>query len=455
MAESGIDLSFDDPIPAKMSITTGSGGIRVIGIKSPSPNTMSTSMPPQRNSLKQSRLRSSQRLQLMKMQAETEAKRAAATQQSIPSTGSASSLPSTTHHSFLGSYRSPSGSLIINSHSSGSMLANMHDYAAPSFYNPNNPMDEEDLLSDISGVIEDEFSSCGSFNIPSLANSCIAEITMERREGLAVDDESQTSSSCPLIPLHSATAIQPYRGGRKKEAPPPFQSEESKMMWLKEREKKDQHNTIEKKRRSKINDYIHELATLLPENYDIDLQNKKGNILEASVDYIRKLQTDEKRLHQMKKQQEELEKQNRRLHLQIQLFQSMNMPPQMQQPPQQPQIQPQPPPQPAATPPEVLMPPPATHLQADHLSPHHQLHHHQLVSDTQFQATDDNLFLSLEPHTFSDEVHSLDFLPVDLFSGELGLDNLDPIFAGLHVVAPKSAGDHQIPLVVEEYMDMQ
>ena len=50
-----------------------------------------------------------------------------------------------------------------------------------------------------------------------------------------------------------------------------------------------------------------------------DLQNKKGNILEASVDYIRKLQTDEKRLHQMKKQQEELEKQNRRLHLQIQV----------------------------------------------------------------------------------------------------------------------------------------
>lgn len=26
---------------------------------------------------------------------------------------------------------------------------------------------------------------------------------------------------------------------------------------------------VEKKRRSKINDYIHELATLLPENYDM------------------------------------------------------------------------------------------------------------------------------------------------------------------------------------------
>lgn len=450
MAESGIDLSFDDPIPAKMSITTGSGGIRVIGIKSPSPNTMSTSIPPQRNSLKQSRLRSSQRLQLMKMQAETEAKRAATTTQSIPSTGSASSLPLTTNHTFLGSFQSPSGSLLINSHSSGSMIANMHDYAAPSFYNPNSVMDEDDFFSDISGVIEDELSSCGSLNIPSLANSCIAEITMERREGPAADDESQTSSSCPLIALHPSTAIQPYRGGRKKEAPPPFKSEESKIMWLKEREKKDQHNTIEKKRRSKINDYIHELATLLPENYDIDLQNKKGNILEASVDYIRKLQTDEKRLHQMKKQQEELEKQNRRLHLQIQLFQ-VNMVPQMEQPPQ-PQMQQQPPQQPATTPSQVLMPP-ATHMQADHLSPHHHLSHHQLTDDTQFQAPE-NLFLPIDTPVFSDDGHSLDFLPVDLFSAELGLDNLDPIFAGLHV-APKLVGDHQIPLVVEEYMDLQ
>ena len=35
-------------------------------------------------------------------------------------------------------------------------------------------MDEEELLSDISGVIDDDISSCGSFNLPSLANSCIA-----------------------------------------------------------------------------------------------------------------------------------------------------------------------------------------------------------------------------------------------------------------------------------------
>lgn len=53
--------------------------------------------------------------------------------------------------------------------------------------------------------------------------------------------------------------------------------------------------------------------------YFRDLQNKKGNILEASVDYIRKLQGEEKRMSQMKKQQDELERQNRKLQLQIQV----------------------------------------------------------------------------------------------------------------------------------------
>lgn len=57
------------------------------------------------------------------------------------------------------------------------------------------------------------------------------------------EDKGQTSSSCPLIPLRPAEQVLPYRGGRKKEPPPVFMSEESKLQWLKEREKKDQHNT--------------------------------------------------------------------------------------------------------------------------------------------------------------------------------------------------------------------
>uniref|UniRef100_A0A8C4QPB4 BHLH domain-containing protein n=1 Tax=Eptatretus burgeri TaxID=7764 RepID=A0A8C4QPB4_EPTBU len=55
---------------------------------------------------------------------------------------------------------------------------------------------------------------------------------------------------------------------------------------VKERQKKDNHNLIERRRRFNINDRIKELGTLIPKSSDPDMRWNKGTILKASVDYI-------------------------------------------------------------------------------------------------------------------------------------------------------------------------
>jgi hypothetical protein len=61
-----------------------------------------------------------------------------------------------------------------------------------------------------------------------------------------------------------------------------------------DRYKKESHNIIERRRRSTINDKINEIGSLLPALKDF--RNNKGTILKASVDYIRQLQVEQRRL---------------------------------------------------------------------------------------------------------------------------------------------------------------
>merc|ERR1712066_721735 len=78
-------------------------------------------------------------------------------------------------------------------------------------------------------------------------------------------------------------------------------TEEDLKALQKDRQKKDNHNLIERRRRYNINDRIKELGTLLPkendEYFDLvrDVRQNKGSILKASVDYIRKLKVDQAR----------------------------------------------------------------------------------------------------------------------------------------------------------------
>uniref|UniRef100_A0AAQ6A3S7 BHLH domain-containing protein n=1 Tax=Amphiprion ocellaris TaxID=80972 RepID=A0AAQ6A3S7_AMPOC len=86
----------------------------------------------------------------------------------------------------------------------------------------------------------------------------------------------------------------------------------------KERQKKDNHNLIERRRRFNINDRIKELGTLIPKSNDPDMRWNKGTILKASVDYIRKLQREQQRAKELESRQKKLEHANRHLMLRIQ-----------------------------------------------------------------------------------------------------------------------------------------
>ncbi|KAK8768994.1 hypothetical protein V5799_014541, partial [Amblyomma americanum] len=92
----------------------------------------------------------------------------------------------------------------------------------------------------------------------------------------------------------------------------------------KDRQKKDNHNMIERRRRFNINDRIKELGTLLPRtndrHYELvrDIRQNKGTILKATVDYVRTLKKENDRIPMVEEKQRTLEQQNRQLLLRIQ-----------------------------------------------------------------------------------------------------------------------------------------
>uniref|UniRef100_A0A8C8WJR3 Transcription factor EC n=1 Tax=Panthera leo TaxID=9689 RepID=A0A8C8WJR3_PANLE len=88
----------------------------------------------------------------------------------------------------------------------------------------------------------------------------------------------------------------------------------------KERQKKDNHNLIERRRRYNINYRIKELGTLIPKSNDPDTRWNKGTILKASVEYIKWLQKEQQRARELEHRQKKLEQANRRLLLRIQVF---------------------------------------------------------------------------------------------------------------------------------------
>ncbi|XP_014235244.1 microphthalmia-associated transcription factor isoform X2 [Trichogramma pretiosum] len=92
----------------------------------------------------------------------------------------------------------------------------------------------------------------------------------------------------------------------------------------KDRQKKDNHNMIERRRRFNINDRIKELGTLLPKTndpfYEIvrDVRPNKGTILKSSVEYIKLLKSELSRAKASENKSKQLEIQNRRLMLRVQ-----------------------------------------------------------------------------------------------------------------------------------------
>ncbi|KAM4583118.1 transcription factor EB isoform 1-T1 [Fundulus diaphanus] len=86
----------------------------------------------------------------------------------------------------------------------------------------------------------------------------------------------------------------------------------------KERQKKDNHNLIERRRRFNINDRIKELGTMIPKTNDLDVRWNKGTILRASVEYIKRMQKDMQRSREVENNFKRMEMANKQLLLRIQ-----------------------------------------------------------------------------------------------------------------------------------------
>nr|XP_055045372.1 melanocyte inducing transcription factor b isoform X3 [Misgurnus anguillicaudatus] len=181
---------------------------------------------------------------------------------------------------------------------------------------PNSPMALLTLNSNCEKEMDDVID-----DIISLESSYSDDIM-----GLSLDPALQMANTIPV----SSNLIDMYPG-----IPPPGISisnscpanlpnikrefsEAEVRAFVKERQKKDNHNMIERRRRFNINDRIKELGTLIPKSNDPDMRWNKGTILKASVDYIRKLQREQQRAKELENRQKKLEHANRHLMLRIQ-----------------------------------------------------------------------------------------------------------------------------------------
>jgi hypothetical protein len=124
--------------------------------------------------------------------------------------------------------------------------------------------------------------------------------------------------------LESAPSTPTPKGGAVSSSCPQLTEQEMKA-WQKDRQKKDNHNQIERRRRYNINDRIKELGTLLPKSedskhYDLvkDMKQNKGTILKASVDYVRLLKRENTRLNEQEKKYKEMESNYRSLQMKFQ-----------------------------------------------------------------------------------------------------------------------------------------
>ncbi|XP_006882756.1 PREDICTED: transcription factor EC [Elephantulus edwardii] len=158
-------------------------------------------------------------------------------------------------------------------------------------------------------LIEDVISMEASFKEEGTDSPLLMQRTLSGsildvyngEQGISPANMGLTSASCPsTLPM-------------KREI-----TETDTRALAKERQKKDNHNLIERRRRYNINYRIKELGTLIPRSNDPDMRWNKGTILKASVEYVKWLQKEQQRARELEHRQRKLEQANRRLLLRIQ-----------------------------------------------------------------------------------------------------------------------------------------
>jgi len=191
-------------------------------------------------------------------------------------------------------------------YSSPSFLTNSTGVTNNAMISPNSPDTTNSIVSEVDSVLDDIFGfdtaaeqdfdmftdSVFSATLPTTNNLLD---TYARNTNFKVESgEDQVSSSCPAQV-----------------------KQESPECLTKERQKKDNHNLIERRRRYNINDRIKELGTLVPK-IDNDFKQNKGTILKSSVDYIRRLKKERDRFRQYEGRYHSAEDSNRKLTLRVQ-----------------------------------------------------------------------------------------------------------------------------------------
>ncbi|XP_078802829.1 melanocyte inducing transcription factor a isoform X1 [Oryzias latipes] len=179
---------------------------------------------------------------------------------------------------------------------------------------PNSPM----ALLTLSSNCEKEMNDVID-DIISLESSYNDDVLGLMESGLQINNQLPVSSS--LIDVYNNQGLtlsnlptsSSCASGIKREL-----TETEVRALAKERQKKDNHNLIERRRRFNINDRIKELGTLIPKSNDPDMRWNKGTILKASVDYIRKLQQEQQRTKELECRHKKLEHANSHLMLRIQ-----------------------------------------------------------------------------------------------------------------------------------------
>ncbi|KAK4315925.1 hypothetical protein Pmani_012886 [Petrolisthes manimaculis] len=169
-------------------------------------------------------------------------------------------------------------------------------------------LDAPDSLKNYDPQLTQQAPHSGNNSVPdSLCNILGLSSYLGGKSG----SQTPTSASCPSEAQQVKAETGPI-------------SNQQMVAFMKDRQKKDNHNMIERRRRFNINDRIKELATLLPKSNEPyfelvrDLRHNKGQILKASVDYIRRLKLDADYNKEVEAKRRALEQQNRQLHLRIQ-----------------------------------------------------------------------------------------------------------------------------------------
>uniref|UniRef100_A0A3B4F555 Microphthalmia-associated transcription factor-like n=1 Tax=Pundamilia nyererei TaxID=303518 RepID=A0A3B4F555_9CICH len=178
---------------------------------------------------------------------------------------------------------------------------------------PNSPMALLTLSTNCEKEMDDVID-----DIISLESSYNDDVLGLMDPGLQMNNQLPVSGN--LLDVYTNQSLQ-LPGLAINSCPPNIKREftEAEVRALaKERQKKDNHNLIERRRRFNINDRIKELGTLIPKSNDPDMRWNKGTILKASVDYIRKLQREQQRAKELECRQRKLEHANRHLMLRIQ-----------------------------------------------------------------------------------------------------------------------------------------